>query len=124
MSVGLELKEEREELSKQVKERAAEEKRIRKEKEDRDAEQKKLQDEKRKADEEKRFNRILAGVSVFAVISVIWDFCSIVKDAFGYGEYDPESSYFSWGFIVIGFILIAILWFKILRKKNDKTNIC
>ena len=66
MSVGLELKEEREELSKQVKERAAEEKRIRKEKEERVAEEKKLQDENRKENEEKRFNRILAGVSVFA----------------------------------------------------------
>lgn len=52
MSKGLEVKEEREELTKQVKEK-----------------------------EEKRFDKILAYVAIFAVFSVVWDICSIVMKA-------------------------------------------
>lgn len=122
MSIGLELKEEREELSKQVKERAEEERKSRKEKEERDVEEKKLEDEKRKENEEIRFNRILAGVSVFAVISVIWDFCSIVKDAFGFDQNNPWGAWLARGFIVMGLVLIVVLWNKILLKKHEETN--
>ena len=102
MVKALDIKAERSELSRQVKERA------------------KKEEEEQKEEQEKRFNRILAGVTVFAVISVIWDFCSIVKDAFNIGQEDPDSSYFSWGFIILGAIIIFVLWNKILRKKNEE----
>lgn len=101
---GLDIKTEREVLSKQVKEMA------------------KKEEEKQKDEKEKRFNRILAGVSVFAVISVIWDFCSIIKNAFSIGDKSPYSPYFAWGFITLGIIIIFILWNLILRKKDDEAN--
>lgn len=89
MSLGLELKEEREELSKQVKERTKEE-------------------------EEKRQNRITLGLSVFAVFSVAWDLCSIFMKAFtGDGERLPAQSLFG-----LSIIAIVFLAFHIYRKKK------
>lgn len=89
MSLGLELKEEREELSKQVKERTKEE-------------------------EEKRQNRITLGLSVFAVFSVAWDLCSIFMKAFtSDGERLPAQSLF--GLSIIAIIFLA---FHIYRKKK------
>ena len=89
MSLGLELKEEREELSKQVKERTKEE-------------------------EEKRQNRITLGLSVFAVFSVAWDLCSIFMKAFtSDGERLPAQSLFG-----LSIIAILFLAFHIYRKKK------
>jgi len=89
MSLGLELKEEREELSKQVKERTKEE-------------------------EEKRQNRITLGLSVFAVFSVAWALCSIFMKAFtSDGERLPAQSLFG-----LSIIAIVFLAFHIYRKKK------
>lgn len=101
MAKGLGLKEEREELSKQIKERA------KKDKED------------KKEREEKRFDNILAGVSIFAVISVIWDFCSIVKDASGV-DGNTSVPIYAQIFIAVGFVLIVFLWYIIYRKKDGQ----
>ena len=103
MAKGLGLNEERVELSKQVKETT-----------------KKKRDEQ-KENEEKRFNNILAGVSIFAVISVIWDFCSIVKDASGIDS-NHNVPTFAQFFIAIGFILIVLLWRQIYKRKDDENN--
>lgn len=89
MAIGLELKEERAELSNQVKERSKEE-------------------------EEKRQNRITLGLSVFAVFSVAWDFCSIFMQAFtGNTESWPAQSLFT-----LSIVAITILAFYIYRKKR------
>lgn len=101
MAKGLGIKEEREELSKQIKEKA------KKDKED------------KKEREEKRFDNILAGVSIFAVISVIWDFCSIVKDASGVDSNTSVPTY-ARIFIAVGFVLIVFLWYIIYRKKDGQ----
>lgn len=101
MAKGLGIKEEREELSKQIKETT----------------KKKREEQKEK--EEKRFNNILAGVSIFAVISVIWDFCSIVKDAFGVDSNHNVPTY-ARIFIAIGIILIIFLWHQIYKSKGNE----
>lgn len=87
MAKALDIKEEREELTKQVKD-----------------------------SEEKRFDRILAGISIFAVISVIWDFCSIIKDAKGISESNPNPLY-AQIFIIAGLVLICLLLYLIFRKR-------
>ena len=101
MAKGLGIKEEREELSKQIKETT----------------KKKREEQKEK--EEKRFNNILAGVSIFAVISVIWDFYSIVKDAFGVDSNHNVPTY-ARIFIAIGIILIIFLWHQIYKSKGNE----
>ena len=102
MSKALDIKAEREELARQVKERA------------------KVEEERQNQQKDRRFNRILAGITVFAVISVIWDFCSIVKNAFSIDNDNPYGRYFAWGFILLGFIIIAVLWNLILRNKDEE----
>lgn len=103
ISKGLALKEEREEISKQIKE----------------ATKKKKEEQKEK--EERRFNNILAGVSIFAVISVVWDFCSIVKDASGVDSSHNVPT-FARIFMVIGIILIVFLWHHIYKRKDEENN--
>lgn len=105
---GLSIKEEREELSKQIKESRKED--IRKEKE---------KEEKKKEAESKRKDRILAGVAIFAVISVMWDFCSIFKDAIGISE-SNRSPIPAIAFIILGGILIGLLMFLIFHKRNEE----
>ena len=105
---GLSIKEEREELSKQIKESRKED--IRKEKE---------REEKKKEAESKRKDRILAGVAIFAVISVMWDFCSIFKDAIGISE-SNRSPIPAIAFIILGGILIGWLMFLIFHKRNEE----
>lgn len=90
MAKALGIKEEREELTKQVKD-----------------------------SEERRFDRILAGVSVFAVMSVIWDFCSLIKDASGVNDSHPNALYAKWS-IIAGFIIICLLMYLIFRKRYVK----
>lgn len=97
MAKGLCVKEEREELTKQVKEST------------------KREAEEKKSKEEKSRNLILAFVSVFAVFSIIWDLCQIVKDAFSL-EKNPIPAQ---GFIGVAIILICILLYLIYRKKNE-----
>ena len=103
MAKGLGINEEREELSKQIKETT------------------KKNREEQKEKEEKRFNNILAGVSIFAVISAIWDFCSIVKDASGIDSSHNVPTY-ARIFIAIGIILIVLLWHLIYKGKGDEKN--
>lgn len=90
MAKALGIKEEREELSKQVKD-----------------------------SEERRFDRILAGVSIFAVMSVIWDFCSLLKDANGINDSNPNT-YYAQGSIIAGLVLICLLLYLIFRKRYVK----
>lgn len=90
MAKALGIKEEREELTKQVKD-----------------------------SEERRFDHILAGVSIFAVISVIWDFCSLIKDASGVNDSNPNALY-AQGSIIAGFIIICLLMYLIFRKRYVK----
>lgn len=97
MAKGLGIKEEREELTKQIKESA-----------------KKIAED-RKEKEEKRRDLILAFVSVFAVFSIIWDLCQIVKDALSI-DHNPTPAQ---TFIAIAILLIAILLLLIYRKKDE-----
>lgn len=91
MAKGLGIKEEREELAKQVKD-----------------------------NEEKRSDNILAGIAIFAVISVIWDFCSILKDALSITDNDNSDNPIpAIIFIAIGFVLIALLMYLIFYKKRN-----
>ena len=94
---GIGLKEEREEISKQIKETTK-----------RDAEEKKNKEDKTR-------NLILAFVSVFAVFSIIWDLCQIVKDALSIDK-DPTPAR---GFIGVAILLICILLFLIYRRKDN-----
>lgn len=99
ISIGLELKEEREELSKQVKERAKEEEEYKKDK------------------EEKRLNNVLAYVSIFAVFSVIWDICSIGMKAFTHFQ---NSVWFARVLIIIGIAISLFFILLIKHKQHDK----
>lgn len=99
MSKGLEIKEERVELSKQIKERTKQEK------------------DKKKEEEECRRDLITLGLSIFAVFSVAWDLCSIIKDA--YTDKDNSLSaqiIFPTAIVII--IMLAIYIFII--KKHEK----
>lgn len=89
MSKGLGLKEEREEISKQIKERAKEE-------------------------DEKRQNRITLGLSAFAIFSVAWDLCSIYMKAFT-GDDNRTPAIF---LFFVSFIAIIVLAIYIYRKKK------
>ena len=94
---GIGLKEEREEISKQIKETTK-----------RDAEEKKNREDKNR-------NLILAFVSVFAVFSIIWDLCQIVKDALSIDENPTPAQ----GFIGVAVLLICVLLFLIYRRKDN-----
>ena len=93
MAKGLGIKEEREELSKQIKERADRE------------------EEEKKENESKRFDHILSYATVFAVFSVVWDLCSLLKDALKVD--DNSKSWFAWIFLVAAFAIIALLIYMI-----------
>ena len=87
MSKGLGIKEEREGLTKQVKEK-----------------------------EEKRFDKILAYVAIFAVFSVVWDICSIVMKAMPFFN----SSWTALFFIIVGVIVAVSFVYKIKNKRHEK----
>lgn len=115
MSKGLDIITEREELSKQVKERALEERKVQKENEEKLAQEAKLKEEMKKEKEERKRNLILAFVSVFAVFSIIWDLCQIVKDAFSINTPMPAR-----GFILFALFLIVLLLILIYWKRDEE----
>lgn len=97
MAKGLDVKKEREELAKQIKERAHKEAEYKKEKEG------------------KRFNHILSWATVFVIFSVAWDLCSIIKEAFVISD-DCNKSKTAWLFLIIGSIIVITLIYKIFRN--------
>ena len=97
---GMELKEEREELSKQIKERT------------------KQEDEKKKEKEENRRDIITLGLSIFAVFSIAWDLCEIIKDAFT-GDYDHETAFVIF-WCAIGVILVLAAYIFVIKKYANK----
>ena len=88
MVKGIGLKEEREEVSKQIKEQVKEK-------------------------EERRNSELMAWVSVFAVFSIAWDFCSIIKEVFGGDGY---YSNFVVGILCFAIFVIALLLFLIFKR--------
>ena len=96
MVKGLGIAKEREELSKQIKERTKEE-------------------------EENRRNLITMGLSVFAIFSIAWDFCSIFKDAFNV-NYLPAKIIFCMAFLII-FILAVLIFCKSAKWTEYKKKI-
>ena len=99
MARGLGIKNEREELSKQVKEYA------------------KLTEEKERASEERKKEYITLALSVFAVFSVAWDLCSIIKDAFVDGFHLTAIIIFCCSIVAV--LLLAIYIF-IIKKHGAK----
>ena len=132
---GIGLKGEREEISKQIKERAKEEEARIKEQNETDAriqkEKQELQKEHQEEIEkqkEKRFNSILSYAAIFAVFSVTWDLCSMLKDALSISE--DRKYVIAWIFIGIAFVFIGMLIYMIknnleivdLLRKITKKN--
>ena len=93
---GIGLKEEREEISKQIKEKAQE-----------------ITEEKKNS-EEKRFNHILSYATIFAVFSIVWDLCSMFKDAFKVEE--EGRSLMAWVFLSVGVVCIIVLTYMINKN--------
>ena len=97
MAFGLSIKEEREELAKHIKERA----------------EKEIQNLKEK--EENRFNHILSWATIFAVFSIAWDLCSMVKDAFIECEnYKTTNARI---FLFVGVLVVIVLIYKIFKGR-------
>ena len=100
MAKGLGIKEEREELLEQIKERT------------------KQDDEKKKEKEANRRDLITIGLSIFAVFSIAWDLCSIIKDAYS-GDYDHKTAFvILWS--AIGVILVLAAYILIIKKNGKK----
>lgn len=116
MSKGLGIKEERDALSKQIKERAKEEKRLLEIQDAKNKERLKEETEREKEIEAKRFDRIMAYVAIFAVFSVVWDICSIVMKAMPFFN----SSWTALFFIIVGVIVAASFVYKIKNKRHEK----
>jgi len=89
MAKGLGIKEEREVLSKQIKDH-----------------------------EEKRFDKILAYVAIFAVFSVVWDICSIAMKAFPCLEKCFSSQFAS--ICILGGLIVAFLFVYQIRKRRNE----
>lgn len=127
MVKGIGLKEEREEISKQIKERAKEEETKQKEQNAQEEQRLKDREEKVKESNEKRFNNILSYATIFAVFSVAWDLCSMLKDALCIRE---NKNIIAWIFIGIAILFIVMLIYMIknnidivgLYKKVFKTK--
>lgn len=100
MAKGLGIKEEREELSKQIKERT------------------KQENETKKEQEEKRRDRITIGLAIFAVFSVAWDLCSIYKDAFSFDFDSQPAVILFWSAIAI--IVLLATYIFIIKKIEKK----
>lgn len=102
MAKGLGIKEERAELLEQIKERT------------------KQENEKAKEQESNRRDLITIGLSIFAVFSIAWDLCSIIKDAYT-GDYDHETAFFIlWS--AVGVILVLAAYIFIVKKYANKQN--
>ena len=91
---GLGITKEREELSRQIKERTKEE-------------------------EDNRRSLITMGLSVFAIFSIAWDFCSLYKDAFNV-EYLPSMIVFGMAFLIISLWAVLIFCKSAKWKENKK----
>ena len=113
MTRGLDIAAEREEISKQIKERAKEEEIKRKEQRLFEAQQRKEAEEREKEKNEERFNNILSYATIFAVFSVSWDLCSMLKDALCI---EDNKNVIAWVFIAIAILFIVMLIYMI---KND-----
>lgn len=113
MARGLDIAAEREEISKQIKERAKEEEIKRKEQRLFEAQQRKEAEEREKEKNEERFNNILSYATIFAVFSVSWDLCSMLKDALCI---EDNKNVIAWVFIAIAILFIVMLIYMI---KND-----
>ena len=100
MAKGLGVKEEREELSKQIKERT------------------KFDNEKEKEQEDSRRDRITLGLAIFAIFSVAWDLCSIIKDAFPKANDNLTALIIL--FVAIAAILSLAAYFFIFKKHETK----
>ena len=94
ISKGMELKEEREELSEQIKESA------------------RRNEDDEKKEEDKRRDYITLGLAVFAAFSAAWDCCSIVKDAF----VAKETPVLSAVFFFVAVLVIGVSAYFIFRK--------
>lgn len=91
MAKGLGIKEEREELSKQVKESA------------------KKEAEEKKEMENKKFDHILSYAAIFAVFSVVWDLFSLLNVVLGNGK--DGNPFIASVFLVVGiFFIVALLY--------------
>ena len=112
MAKGLRLKEEREEISRQIKERAKEE-------EEKNERRKAIFDEAKRKKEEKSREIITLGLSVFAIFSVAWDFCSIFKDSF----LKEENHWAARIIFVLCVVAIPIIVYVIKRVENVKRKI-
>lgn len=106
MAKGMNISNEREGISKQIKERVKEQKNVN------DRLQKELQEEQKEKEDE-RFNKILAYVTIFAVFSVVWDICSIVMKAVP----PIDSPWTALFFIALGVIVAASFVSQIKKKK-------
>ena len=109
MVKGLGIIKEREELSKQIKEQT-------------------------KVEEDNRRNLITIGLSVFAIFSIAWDFCSLYKDA-SKEKYLPAMVIFCMAILFIFFLTVFVIsksvkwigykkkvmkWLTLKKKKNFK----
>ena len=118
MSKGMELKEERDELSKQIKERAKEEESIIKEQEKTAAQLLKEKHEEQKEKDDKRFNNILAYVSIFAVFSVIWDICSILMAS----SYKLKESVWTARVLFVIGVALSLFFIWLIKYNNKRRN--
>lgn len=98
MAKGLGLKEERQEITEQIKERA-----------------KKTEEEKKKT-KESNINLILILFSIFAIFSAVWDLCSMVGAALPCWNEPPRARIF--GCLGVVAVAVAIYWILKIRKDN------
>lgn len=118
---ALDIKAEREELSRQVKERAKEEDTRIKEKNAIDNLKRKEAEEQRRTKEENRRSLITIILSAFAVVSIFCDLNSLIKDAYT-GDRNPLiATILLWASPIIIIIIVA-LHFILKQQKTDEEN--
>lgn len=115
MSYGLGIAAEREEMSIQIKERAKEEEKRRKDREEKDEHDRQKAEGRKKENEEKRFNNILSYATIFAVFSVAWDLCSMLKDALCI---EDNKNVIAWIFITVAILFIIMLIYMIKNNMD------
>lgn len=118
---GLDIRTEREELSKQVKERAKEEETRRKEQMAIDNQRRKDLEEVRRKKEENRRSLITIVLSAFAVISILCDLNSLIKDAYT-GEADPTPAKILLWISPLAIYIIVTLHFILNKQSENEEN--
>ena len=118
---GLDIRTEREELSKQVKERAKEEETRRKEQMAIDNQRRKDLEEVRRKKEENRRSLITIVLSAFAVISILCDLNSLIKDAYT-GEADPTPAKILLWISPLAIFIIVTLHFILNKQSENEEN--